>query len=169
MWIAVILFLLAVVIFGFWWFKRSKSITKDANQVSQDEQPAKDDEIAISSLLDINLTLRKNRPPVPLLEKYEELIDQLIEILPVINNEYPDGDLTWSVNRIATKYLPEKSVLPYLGLDLEKRKDREVIEKTIEGIDLMMNELKEIFDLLSKRKTSEFSSKAKFLKQRFDM
>lgn len=124
---------------------------------------------AIESLLDSNLALRKTIIPQDLRQAFEDTIDKLIALLPEVNAKSKDSELTWVINRIATEYLPEKSLKPYLALDDTSRNDEETIASVMDGLNSMKSELLEVESMLSDRKMNEFNAKAKFLKQRFNI
>jgi len=145
--------------------KEKDSKTSPENKV----EPKNDSELGIESLLNINITLRKSIMPVNLRDSFEEIIDQLIELLPKVNDASPDGELAWVINRMATEYLPEKSIKPYLSLSEDEKHDQTTIDNVIESLSGMKSELDDVNDILKQRKTNEFNTKAKFLKRRFDV
>jgi len=126
-------------------------------------------DIGIESLLTINIALRKEIIPEEIRTLYESVIDQLIDLLPKINSAVSGGELAWVINRMATEYLPEKSIHPYLALDEATRCADDSISSVKESIAGMQSELKEVQNILSSHKSDEFNNKAKFLKSRFKM
>ena len=149
-------------------------VNKDKDQTEATEETAEEKEtdvvdVAIESLLDSNLALRKTIIPQDLRQAFEDTIDKLIVLLPEVNAKSKDSELTWVINRIATEYLPEKSIKPYLDLDDVLRNDEETIASVIDGLNSMKSELLEVESMLSDRKMNEFNAKAKFLKQRFNI
>lgn len=154
------------------YFILSQNIDKEKGSKTSPEnepEPKNESEQSIESLLNINITLRKSIMPVNMRDSFEEIIDQLIELLPKINEASPEGELAWVINRMATEYLPEKSIKPYLSLSGEERHDQTTIDKVIESLSGMKSELDDVKDILKQRKTNEFNTKAKFLKQRFNV
>lgn len=132
-------------------------------------EPVSQSETSIESLLNINITLRKEIIPEEIRTLYESIIDQLIDVLPKVNSEVSGGELAWVINRMATEYLPEKSIRPYLSMDDVQRHAEDMITSVKESIAGMQSELSEVQDILSSHKTDEFNNKAKFLKTRFKM
>lgn len=126
-------------------------------------------DIGIESLLTINIALRKEIIPEEIRTLYESVIDQLIDLLPKVNSEISGGELAWVINRMATEYLPEKSIRPYLALDEATRCADATISSVKESIAGMQSELKDVENILSAHKSDEFNNKAKFLKSRFKM
>lgn len=132
-------------------------------------EPASLSDTSIESLLSINIALRKEIIPEEIRTLYESIIDQLIDVLPKVNSEVSGGELAWVINRMATEYLPEKSIRPYLSMDDAQRHAEDTINSVKESIAGMQSELSEVQDILSSHKTDEFNNKAKFLKTRFKM
>lgn len=133
------------------------------------EEPASLSDTSIQSLLNINIALRKVIIPEEIRSLYESIIDQLIDLLPKVNSEVSGGELAWVINRMATEYLPEKSIRPYLSMDEYQRHAENTINSVKESIAGMQKELSEVQDILSSHKTDEFNNKAKFLRNRFKM
>lgn len=132
-------------------------------------EPVSPSDTGIESLLTINIALRKELIPEEIRALYESVIDQLIDLLPKVNSEISGGELAWVINRMATEYLPEKSIRPYLALDEATRRADDTISSVKESIAGMQSELKDVEDILSSHKSDEFNNKAKFLKSRFKM
>lgn len=132
-------------------------------------EPVSLSDSSIESLLNINIALRKEIIPEEIRTLYESIIDQLIDVLPKVNSEVSGGELAWVINRMATEYLPEKSIRPYLSMDDAQRHAEETITSVKESIAGMQSELSDVQDILSSHKTDEFNNKAKFLKTRFKM
>ncbi len=133
------------------------------------EEPISLSETSIESLLAINIALRKETIPEEVRALYESIIDQLIEVLPTVNSEVSGGELAWVINRMATEYLPEKSIKPYLAMDASQRHAADTILSVKDSIAGMQSELSDVQNMLSSHKTDEFNNKAKFLKARFKM
>ncbi|MCK5337045.1 MAG: hypothetical protein KAQ67_12830 [Gammaproteobacteria bacterium] len=163
----IIAFLAAIAFYllaGYYSSKKSSS-----NDSSSVETPKSETELGIESLLSINIQLRKCIMPVEVRDTFEQIIDQLLELLPKINQAGPDGELAWVINRMATEYLQEKSIKPYIALDEAARNDESTIAAVEEALSGMRSELAEVESMLAARKTGEFNSKAKFMKQRFNI
>jgi len=141
--------------------------TEEASEIIA--EPASPSDASIESLLSINIALRKEIVPEEIRTLYESIIDQLIDVLPKVNSEVSGGELAWVINRMATEYLPEKSIRPYLSMDDAQRHAEDTITSVKESIAGMQSELSEVQDILSSHKTDEFNNKAKFLKTRFKM
>jgi len=126
-------------------------------------------DISLESLVKTNLMLRKNIVLPNVRDEYEGVIDALVDVLPKVHEAIPDGELYWVVNRIATEYLPNKSVAPYLALTPEEQQSEDNVTKVMDSIKAIMAELSEISQLLSTKNSNEFSIKAKFIQHRFNI
>lgn len=131
--------------------------------------PVSPSDTGIESLLNVNIAIRKKIIPEKIRTLYESIIDQLIDVLPKVNSEVSGGELAWVINRMATEYLPEKSIRPYLMLDDSQRQEEDTVNAVKESIAGMQSELSDVQEILSSHKTDEFNNKAKFLKTRFKM
>ncbi|PID43078.1 MAG: hypothetical protein CSB48_07210 [Proteobacteria bacterium] len=121
----------------------------------------------LNDIAELNLKLRLSCPVEAARNAVEETIDALIALLPRVDRELEDGELKWVVYRIATDYLPNRAVSPYLALGRESQSDENVVADLVSGQQAMCNELKEVGDLLSQKKSNEFQAKATFIKHRF--
>lgn len=148
-----------------YWLFSSRNSESTADKSSEAELTSTD--VANQALLLANLQLRKHIVSAELRENYESLIDQLIELLPLVNENGFESELSWVINRMATEYLPNKSITPYLNLSETERLNSDVISGVLENISSMRKELQDVKDMVTRKNTSEFSQKAKFLSQRF--
>ena len=148
-----------------WFFLRSKAGGEAANAPQPDAIPAH--EQATEALLDANLSLRRAICPAAVVTRYEDLIDQLLDLVPSVNQEAANTELAWVINQMSLDYLPQKSLAPYLGLDRDARHATGTIEQVMAGLDAMATELNEVRDLIGQHRTDEFDRKAEFLKRRF--
>ncbi|MFT6046573.1 MAG: hypothetical protein ACI9WC_002280 [Arenicella sp.] len=126
-------------------------------------------ETSLESLVKANLTLRKNIVLPKVRDAFESVIDTLLDVLPKVHDAIPDGELYWVVNRIATEYLPNKSINPYLGLTSEDQQLDENVTKVMDSVKSIMAELSEVSQLLTTKNLNEFNIKAKFLQHRFNV
>jgi len=124
---------------------------------------------SLESLVKANLSLRKNIVLPKVRDAFEGVIDALVDILPKVHEAIPDGELYWVVNRIATEYLPNKSINPYLALTTTEQQSEENVSKVIDSVKAMMAELSEVSQLLTTKNANEFNIKAKFLQHRFNV
>jgi len=150
----------------FFVMQASKSSDSESESTDETEDPAVQ---ATEHLLNANLELRKSHIPADVLSLYENIIDDLIAILPRIHKELPDGEMAWIITRMATEYLPEKSIKPYLALDDEARFTEKAITSVTDSLAAMQSELEEIESMLETKNQNEFNTKALFLKRRFDI
>ena len=152
-----------------WFFSRGgKTGSGETPSQAQAAAAVSPQEQAVEALLDANLRLRCAICPAPVVERYEGLIDKLLDLAPVVNAEAANTELAWVINQMSLDYLPKKSLGPYLGLDREARHEAGAVAQALEGLDAMSTELDEVRDLIDQRRTGEFDRKAEFLKRRFE-
>jgi hypothetical protein len=160
-----IVLVIAVVLLVYWLLK-SKPSSKATSQTSDAQSPAEDD--PIEQLLALNLDIRKAAINKDITTHCETVIDQLIELIPQVNEAaVPGSELIWTVNRIATEYLPNKCVKPYLALNKEQQAVAETVEQVRTNLTTLQHELQAVAELLAKKDQKEFEAKAAFLKHRF--
>jgi hypothetical protein len=152
----------------------SKNKTDENTGQAKNSETAKPNNIStletsLESLVTANLTLRKNIVLPKVRDAFENVIDALVDILPKVHEAIPDGELYWVVNRIATEYLPNKSISPYLALTSEDQQLEESVTKVMDSVEAIMAELNEVSQLLTTKNLNEFNIKAKFLQHRFNV
>ena len=112
----------------------------------------------------MNVQIRENALPPDVVEKLEASIDVLRRVMPELNDEHPGSELAWTVNRMASDYLP-RIVTPYVKLSPPLRQEhREELLRSLAGLEA---ELENIGELLRGAKVGEFKTKAAFLRARF--
>jgi hypothetical protein len=151
------------------YLSKLESAKSEASNEAKAEEPVNEIENSLQSLVLLNIEIRKTIIPENVQKVLEATIDDLVNILPLVNDAVPGGELYWVVNRMATEYLPEKSVRPYLSLSEGQRSSEDVITKLLDGLTGIQSELKEIDELLINKNSNEFNTKAKFLKHRFNV
>lgn len=164
---------LALVILAGIFYLAAKANQKDSAAGESPEATAQSEQFkadpvvqATESLVQLNLEIRKARLPDQVLQAYEGLIDDIITLLPCINEQSGGGQLAWAVNQMAIEYLPNKSVYPFIALNEDERLNAQ--NGVIETVAAMSGELAEIEGLVSSREVTAFNNKAEFLRQRFE-
>jgi hypothetical protein len=138
----------------------SKEKPKDAEQSVTKPSPTQD-------LLALNLVIRKAAIGSTLTVRCEAIIDRLIALFPRIENHVcASGEFAWTINRIASEYLPNKCVMPFINLKDEARDNAS--EEFINNLKTLEQELLDIEALLSKNDQKEFDNKSLFLKAKFN-
>jgi hypothetical protein len=138
----------------------SKEKPKDAEQNVTKPSPTQD-------LLALNLVIRKAAIGSTLTVRCEAIIDRLIALFPKIENHVcASGEFAWTINRIASEYLPNKCVMPFINLKDEARDNAS--EEFINNLKTLEQELLDIEALLSKNDQKEFDNKSLFLKAKFN-
>lgn len=119
------------------------------------------------NLLELNLTIRKAAIGPILTSRCEAIIDRLIALFPKIETHVcASGEFAWTINRIASEYLPNKCVLPFINLKEEARDNAS--GEFINNLQTLEQELLDIEALLSKNNQKEFDNKSLFLKAKFN-
>jgi hypothetical protein len=138
----------------------SKEKPKDAEQSVAKPSPTQD-------LLALNLVIRKAAIGSILTVRCEEIIDRLIALFPRIEDHVcASGEFAWTINRIASEYLPNKCVMPYIKLEASTREGS--LDEFINNLQTLEQELLDIEALLSKNDQKEFDNKSLFLKAKFN-
>lgn len=118
----------------------------------------------LDRLVALNVQIREGAMPEDVVAKLEQSIDVLRRVVPELNDAHPGSELTWTVNRMATDYLP-RIVTPYVALAPPVREEhREEFLRSLEGLE---SELENIAELLRSAKVGDFQTKAAFLRARF--
>ena len=136
--------------------------TKAKEPIIEEEVEVEDD--AIKKLLRLNILVRKNTFESDLRDLIEQLIDDLRRITPAINERFKGSEMSWVINKMSDKYLPEL-VTPYLALSQDAQDKQK--EKFVESLSSIDKELKEVEAMLNSSDKSDFESKARFIKHRF--
>jgi hypothetical protein len=140
------------------YYSKKKSKGTDSNVT--EPSPTQD-------LLALNLVIRKATIGSTLTLRCEAIIDKLITLFPKIEkHECASGEFAWTVNRIASEYLPNKCVLPFIKLKTEAREAAS--DGFINNLQTLEQELLDIEALLSKHDKTEFDNKSLFLKAKFN-
>lgn len=119
----------------------------------------------LGHLLKLNLEMRDQRLGGQVLKLAEQVIDQLRSLLPRLNAEHQGQDLTWTVNQLASHYLPEKTIRPYLKLSATNRTAQE--ESVLASLKQLHQQLVRVATLVDTRAVGEFERAAAFIKERF--
>ncbi|KZX85779.1 hypothetical protein A3715_16845 [Oleiphilus sp. HI0009] len=142
--------------FIYWQKKQNEFKKKEDDQVEIKAN-------ALDELVDLNLTMRSNRIDKDVIGVCESVIDKLID-LKELNIE--DAELNWVIDRMISEYLPKKSISPYLALNKDSQEDNK--ETFISSMNSMLQELNEVEVLINDKANTDYATKAKFLKTRFN-
>ena len=139
-----------------------------AGDTSEETSEAPDETEAwiahLQDLVRLNIQIREGALSREVTEKLEHSIDVLREVIPQLNDEHIGSELTWTVNKMATDYLP-RIVAPFVSLGAAARQEHEPeLLKSLQGFEA---ELENIVSLLRDAKVGEFKTKAAFLRARF--
>jgi heme/copper-type cytochrome/quinol oxidase subunit 2 len=140
-----------------------KMTNKSDTQTEQSTQETKQN-TPIDVLLDLNILIRIRLKHMEHIVYIETIIDKLKSIIPILNEEYKSHELTWSVNKMATDYLP-KLIYPYSKLSEEQQIVKEdVLLKSLKNIE---EQLDETIEMVNAKDETQFDKKAKFIDHRF--
>ena len=160
----IIFIAILIAIVAFFVFYKTKAKKTGVKPVDQSAGPN-----PVDDLLSLNLAMRKSIMVANLVEMTEELIDLIIDLLPLVREQASaSGELTWTVNRIASEYLPNKCVYPFIKLDKKSQNDAAIVASYIDNIGALKDELAAVKAMVVNRDVQQFNAKAKFLKNRFD-
>lgn len=166
MW-AILIIILIGIIAAVFFINKNKSAT-DADVTSDDISSTEQPE-PLEDLVLLNLKVRKAGIDPGLTQQCEAVIDQLVNLIPSVNAAAtPGSELTWTVNRIATEYLPNKCVMPYLTLSKDAQQSEQNITMMQNSLASLSKELTDVEALLASKDDREFNAKATFLKHRFN-
>ncbi len=158
----IILIVIAIIAVAAYSLIKHYSKTKSEAAASEIVPPTPE-----QNLLELNLIIRKAAIGSVLTSRCEAIIDQLIAIFPRIETHVcASGEFAWTVNRIASEYLPNKCVLPYINLKDDAREGAS--EEFVNNLQTLEQELVDIEALLSKNDQKEFDNKSRFLKAKFN-
>lgn len=157
--------LVVVVVGAVLFMRRNRAAGESAPAPSSDAPPAPPEWVAhLDRLVKLNIAIREHALSTDVVAKLEETIDDLRALLPELNDAHAGGELTWTINRMASDYLP-RVVDPYVKLGAEAREqNRAELVGSLQGLE---HELATIRELVRDRKTGEFQTKAAFLRARF--
>ncbi len=169
--IAVAIFFIAVIGFAVIMknIKQKKPPSDDSTSKDSAPQPEDSSEVEyraiLDSLLGLNILMKKDKDfPDELIQKIEEIIDDLMVITPAMIERYPGETLTYEIKKIGREHL-FKTVKEYLDLSSASRENQfEIFNKTIESLHDVSNRSK---DLVEKNETAEFKTMANFLAGKF--
>lgn len=160
---------LLFVIIGFVIYRSTKKKEKSTAESTSQEENQETKADPLRHLVELNLEIRKAAIASELTHRCEAVIDQLVDLIPTVNNvSQPGSELVWTVNRIASEYLPNKCIRPYLALSDAARREVENIDTMKASLASLNKELNDVKAMLDKKDESEFEAKAKFLKHKFN-
>ncbi|MEQ3634258.1 hypothetical protein [Thalassolituus sp.] len=147
--------------------KSTTASTDKQNAETTDPKKARTD-LVVETLLKLNIDIRISGITEKTMLACEDIIDSLINLLPRIEEQDTlDGELSWTVRRIASEYLPNKCVYPYIRLSQAQRDSEENISSLNQSLSKLKTEITNIDELIAKKDVQSFKSKAEFLNQRF--
>jgi hypothetical protein len=160
----IVFIVILIAIIAFLVLYKKKDRAPSVEPVSKPAEPN-----PVDDLLRLNLDVRKSFMASNLVVITEEIIDLLVDLMPLVKEqESASGELLWTVNRIATEYLPNKCVYPFIRLDEQHQGDSSLVSSFEDSIGALKAELVSVKAMVVGRDVKQFNAKAKFLKNRFD-
>ena len=150
-----LIIVLAIVFFLFFFLRKQNKIKSS---------PTQKENTPIDELLFLNINIRKKIFNKELIDSIEKIIDKLRDVLPLLNDKYKASELTWVANKMATDYL-QKVLNPYMEFSFQTQKEKQ--EDLLLSLQQIEKELDDTIELVKKNETSQFDTKAKFIKNRF--
>lgn len=134
----------------------------DGNQADQQKRPTPDElENELASVLATAKTAGVNKDVD---KQLTEAIDKLRDLLPELHKQYPDAKITWTMNRMATTYIPD-IIEPYVDLSKKQRNNRkDNIMSSLRKLDAKIDDVR---DLVDNQKENEFEKEAQFIEVEF--
>ena len=162
----IILFAISLVIFVLYKFYKNQDNSNNISKEKEKEKPLKKTsklEESINSLVYTNYNLRKRSNDKEVIDRVENIIDNLIEVLKDVNNENNYSENTPLMNRMATKYIPDY-LNTYLSLtDKDSKK-----ESFLKGLDSLEQTLFKAKNAIENQEIDEYSKQMGFIKAFFD-
>lgn len=141
-------------------------------RVTSEEDPEKaafaEAQASVNHTLGALVDLRLKVALLPLSENATKLLDEIIDhlwiLLPIFKAQFMKNELTFVVEQIATRYVPDL-IRPYLAMDEATRTAKAAeLEK---GLASVATELTSVRTLAQSRQANEFETQAKFLRMKF--
>lgn len=160
-----------------WVLAATLPIFKDENVADESGAPAQTNnqekaataksvtsEFLLKKTVTLLLECKIGNVPRIVLSELEEMIDNLFEILPRLNEMHSGTELAYVVNKISGEYLHEL-LNTFIGLSSESRS---VQEKELVNILQGLNkEIREIKEIVESQKVGDFRTHARFIKAKF--
>lgn len=164
---AILLVMLVLVGVGGYFVFKNKFKTNQSIAGEMNSNPIKEEnktEEVYRGLLNINVKVREEGLSELVLNKTENIIDIIMNIVEELNKKENFSELTVTVNRMHTKYLP--SLLnPYIQLDKKGRKGYE--ETIVNKLWKIEEELLVIKEAVDSKNFGEFEKMSRFIDAMF--
>lgn len=163
-WVAVVAAAVAAVV-AVWVHRSLDGREAEAEEPASEPLPELAEWVGhLQSLAQLNASIREQALPAAVVDPLEENIDVLRRLVPELNAGYVGSELTWTVNRMASDYLP-RVLTPYLRLAPPARAEHEA--ELLDSLRGLESELDAIDQMVRNQREGEFKSKAAFLRARF--
>lgn len=155
------------------WFKKDKPPKEDIPAPDLPEEPSEykvgdtlKPEPVLSKLVDLLLTLKVKGSSEEINEQMAAITQLLINLLPKLNKDHADSDLTWAVNQMSTGFLTD-TVIGYIKLSADSREAQS--QEFLGQLDGLHSELKDIGEAIEQERVDQFQAKADILSSYCEM
>jgi len=118
----------------------------------------------LNALVKLNFAIRND--PLrneDIVKELEDIVNSLVDILPVVNEESSDISLIHVINNIGDDYLP-RLLNPYIKLNESERKQKTA--KILDGLKEISTKLSSTADKINKGEFDKIEMEVSFLKSR---
>ena len=126
--------------------------------------PVSDAEKLLDGLVGLNLDLRVEAAPSEVTNKSEEIIDDIMDLLPRANADYRGTELTFMVNKLASEYLPNL-IRPYLELTPQTRDGH--TQGALESLGVISEEIDQMKRQIESQSVNDYKTQEKFTQYKF--
>ncbi len=156
----IILIILFILTGLFFWFKSKKKSPEKS--ISSKPQPVASTNKLSQSLLKINIKVRIES--LPHLAIIEAIIDKLLAVIPKMQKEIPDKEITWQTEKIASTYLKDL-IESFITLDSNRRKNSD--KEFLSSLESLQIEISNIENLMGNSQMADFEMKTAEIGVRF--
>lgn len=143
--------------------------------VNKKEEAAEPEPVAVDpvvegekTLKELNLSIRKAALPQKAMHETEMVIDQLLELNPLVQAKATGAtECRWTVGQMIKDYLPNRTVKPYMNLSSELRESGEHLDTYLEMLKTLSGSLADIKSALDSKDEQQLALKSKFIQERF--
>lgn len=128
-------------------------------------QPVSSIDIVKKDLLSMNIYLRENIQSIKVVQEFEKIIDNLIELHPIANDPKKYSQQTVIFNKVTSHYLPTVLKNFILLPEQSRTEQEEVILKLLEQIKTQLDSIKTSFE---SEDTSVFERNARIMETLFE-
>lgn len=130
-----------------------------------EKKQSKELEANMNGLVELNILVRVENFPAVIKEKTEKLIDDLLDVLPLLYEEFGSFRVNWEMNKIATEYLPQLC-RRYSALSEEERLGQPQLDLE-KSLDELSEEVEKISKLAKQKRLTEMDTVTSLLQIKY--